>query len=389
MRALRVRSLGGRAAAITLFAVGPLACIVAIAYFAAAGSSHPIDFAAFWKAGHAVVAGRSPYPPIASLPHVANRLTFAPFVYPAPAAVAVAPLSVLPVGAGFVVWLLLSVAAVVIALRLLGVTDWRCYGATLVSAPVLAGFGSGAFSALLALGVAIAWRYRDRAFVAGVAVAAVVVAKLFLWPLGLWLVVTRRYRAAAIAIAGAVASTFGAWALIGFGGLTAYPTVLRRLTGLVGPNSYSLYALARSAGVGAAAAQYLPMVLAVALVASVRRRSDSAVLIAALAGALIATPILWPHYLVLLVIPLAFASRRFSWVWVVPGLFWLDDHPWSYGRVDRIVPELAVAAAVLVAPYVPRTASTSSAWVAGFTLRMMRLSVPSSPITNVERSTPM
>lgn len=389
MRAVRILRLCGRASAITAFAVGPVACIVAIAWFAATGSSHPIDFTAFWNAGGAVVHGRSPYPQLASLPHVADRLTFAPFVYPAPAAVAVAPLSAVPLHAAFVVWLLLSVAAIVVALRLLGVSDWRCYGATFVSAPVLAGLGSGAFSALLALGVAIAWRYRDRAVVAGAAVAAVVVAKLFLWPLGLWLVVTRRYRAAAVAIGGAALSTFGAWALIGFGGLHDYPALLSRLTKLVGPSSYSLYALARSAGAGAAVAQYVPFVLAAALVVAVRRRAEAAVLVAALAGALAATPILWPHYLVLLVVPLAFASTRFSWVWVVPGLLWLDDRPWSYARASRIVPELAVVAVVFAAAYAASTARTSSAWVSGFTFRMTRLTLPSWAITNVERSTPM
>src|SRR5581483_6017626 len=221
---------------------------------------------------------------------------------PAPAAVAMVPFGVLPFKLAAVLWLVLQVLAVVVSLRLLGVRDWWCHGAVLGSMAMLNAIGVGAVGPLLLLGVAAAWRYRDRALLAGAIVGAVAVAKLFLWPLGLWLLVTRRYRAAATAIGVALLSTLLAWALIGFAGLRAYPTLLSRLTGLVGPNSYSLYALGRALGLGAAVSQYVPALLAVALVLGARKRSDAAVLTAAVAACLIATPILWTHYLVLLAV---------------------------------------------------------------------------------------
>jgi len=387
---MRFVSLAKRAAAVALLGITPVLGLAAIVRITVREDPRPTDFDAFWTSGRAVLHGVSPYPALAALPHVAERSTFAPFVYPAPGAVGMTPFALLPFGVAAVLWLALSAAAVAVALRLLGVTDWRCYGAVFLSVPVVAGLGIGTMSPLLALGVAVAWRYRDRALVAGAAVGAVTVAKLFLWPLALWLLCTRRYRAAAVAIGGAAATTLGAWAAIGFAGLHEYPALLARLTGLAGPNSYSLYALGRTVGAPAEVAQYAPVGLALLLVWAVRRCSDRTVLLAALAAALVASPILWPHYLVLLVVPLAFASPRLTWPWIAPELLWFDQRAWSYGRLDRILPELALAAVVFAAPYVERSvSSTWSAWVSGFTLRMTRLTLPSSPITKVERSTPM
>ena len=47
--------------------------------------------------------------------------------------------------------------------------------------------------------------------------------KLFLWPLVFWLLGTRRWAAAAMAIAAACASLLVPWAAIGFTGFLAYP----------------------------------------------------------------------------------------------------------------------------------------------------------------------
>src|SRR5207245_1182995 len=54
------------------------------------------DFLSFWQAGRSVLHGQSPYPALSSLPSVAHSLTFAPFVYPAPAAYWMVPFALLP-----------------------------------------------------------------------------------------------------------------------------------------------------------------------------------------------------------------------------------------------------------------------------------------------------
>lgn len=325
-----------------------------IAFLLASIGHHPTDFTTFWDSGRALLHGRSPYPSLRSLPAHPDRTTFAPFVYPPVAALPMVPLALLPFGVAAVAFVLVDLAAVALALRLLGIRDWRCYGAALGSAPVFAGAGIGAISPLLLLGVAAVWRYRRRALAAGALVAYVATAKLFLWPLWLWLVRTRRFAAAAVAAALAVLGTAAAWSAIGFAGLRDYPALLGRLTGLIGPESYSPYALGRALGLGGGAAQAAAYALAALLAAAAwRLRDERRLLTAAIAVSLVATPILWPHYLVLLFVPVALARRSFSPLWLAPAALWADAAGWSSGSVVRIAGLLAITGATVLASLRP------------------------------------
>ena len=340
----------------TLFTLGPLAVGgVSIATFVLR-SPGETDFGTFWNASHAVIHGDSPYPALASLPHAASAW-FAPFVYPPLAAFMVAPFGVLPFLAAKLVFLAVNLAALVVALRLLGVRDWRCYGIAIASPPVVATIAPGAISILLLLAVAAAWHYRDRATVVGILVASAVSAKLFLWPLWFWLVRTRRWRAGAIAVGVALAAVAVSWAAISFAGLRDYPQLLSRLTALEGPHSYSAYALQRVVGIGAAhagqatyALGIIALALALRFVADERRS-----LVALLGVSLLATPILWSHYLVLLFVPLAFASSTLTPAWFVPLLLWVNPKAWNNGRVWPTIAELALALLALAVALRPRT----------------------------------
>jgi alpha-1,2-mannosyltransferase len=180
-----------------------------------------------------------------------------------------------------------------------------------------------------------------------------VVAKLFLWPLWLWLVYTRRFAAAALSAAVGVTVTVAAWWGLGFAGLHDYPRVLSRLTELVGTNSYSSYALLHAGGLSGATAQRLVVVAGGALAALAAWRfravrTDERSFVAALGLALLVTPILWPHYLVLLFAPIALLRRTLSPLWLLPLLIWFDGHAWSYGDPARIIPLLALCAVPFV-----------------------------------------
>jgi hypothetical protein len=263
------------------------------------------------------------------------------------------PFALLPFAAANVLFLLVGLFSLVLSLRLLGVCDRRCYGAAFLAEPVFAAAGNGTISLLLLLGVAAAWRYRDTAVRLGLLVAAVVVLKLFLWPLWLWLLYTRRLGAAAVSAAAGVALTLGSWALLGFAGFHDYPRLLGRLTHLVGPKGYSLYALERAAGASHAAAQLglaVAGLLVLVVVARARPRSDRTSFCVTLGGALLLTPILWPHYLVLLLVPVALSRPAFAAAWLLPAAFWLDGSTWSDGHAVRIVPVLVVAALAFVLP---------------------------------------
>src|SRR5437868_210438 len=90
------RLLRSNVCAFVLLVVLPSPLYVLEIYHAAAGIAVGSDFLSFWTAGRAVLHGRSPYPELSSLPQVADPKTFAPFVYPAPAAYWMVPFALLP-----------------------------------------------------------------------------------------------------------------------------------------------------------------------------------------------------------------------------------------------------------------------------------------------------
>jgi hypothetical protein len=183
------------------------------------------------------------------------------------------------------------------------------------------------------LAVAVAWRWRDRWVVVGAVVAAAVAAKIFCWPLVVWLVATRRFRAAALAMGASVAAVVVSWAAIGFAGLHGFPALLRWTTADEAHQSYSLVADLLPLGTPLGVASLGAAALAVGLVALAAVRSnDEVAFLAGVAAMLVASPIVWAHYFVLLIVPCAFASRRSGWVWHVLLVPWsvlaLAFSPW-------------------------------------------------------------
>jgi Glycosyltransferase family 87 len=331
-----------------LFGVVPLCYAALFAVYLVHGNK-PFDFHTFWWSGHDVLHGRSPYP--ATLPEAAHQKTFRPFVYPAPAAYAMAPLSLLPYGIANLLFAFVGVAAIAGALYLLDVHDWRCYGAVFAWPAVWSSLLNGAISSLLVLGCAALWRYRSRSFAAGSLCAALIVFKLYLWPLGLFLLATRRFRAAGAAAAVTVVATLGTWALLSFAGLRQYPALLDRLTSLVADQSYSPYALFRAAGASAGSARLLMLVsgglLLGGIVLSGRRpANERAAFIVAVVASLALTPIVWPHYLALLIVVVALARPTLHTTWVLPMALWMAMPSWSGGNPARIAATLALCVAV-------------------------------------------
>src|SRR5439155_19218795 len=107
----------------------------------------------------------------------------------------------LPVGVADMLMIVLLIAAAAATAYVLNVRDWRVYGALFLWPPVLSGIQTGNLTLLLGLVAALAWRYRDRRFLPGLLVGFAVAAKVFMWPLMVWLVASRRF-GAALAAAG-------------------------------------------------------------------------------------------------------------------------------------------------------------------------------------------
>jgi hypothetical protein len=68
----------------------------------------------------------------------------------------------------------------------------------------------------------------------------------------------------------------------------------------------------------------------------------------AVLASLVATPLLWLHYLLLLFVPIALYRPRLSGLWFLPLLLWLTPTSNSHGTTWRIVLALIVVAVVAI-----------------------------------------
>ncbi len=216
-----------------------------------------------------------------------------------------------------------------VALRIVGVRDYRCYGIALLSAPFANSLGVGAISPLLAPRRRAPLALPRSAWIAAAALAAVVMLKLFLWPLVLWLAFTRRTRTAVLSVGLMAGVTLASWAVLGFAGFrdllrtsSSILTHLRRGQGVLARRARALARCRDDASPRSALARRVPAARA----DRARGRhagSDAWTFIVAIGAAFALSPIVWLHYFVLLYIPIAIVRPRLSWLWALPLAFWM------------------------------------------------------------------
>jgi hypothetical protein len=188
----------------------------------------------------------------------------------------------------------------------------------------------------LALGVALGWRYRS-SWRGAAAVGLVIALKLLAWPLVIWFLATRRFKQAGVATAVAIVGLVSSWSVIGFKGLSQYGELLAADATAFQARSHSVVAAAVRLGTTATVARLLAIPLAVvvaAVVVRLGRDRDLGAFAAALSFGLLASPILWTHYLVVLFVPLAVARRRADAVWLLTMAYWISpreppSHVWK------------------------------------------------------------
>ena len=363
-------ALSGQGVARAARTIAPLVLFVLLPLVVAAAQwsdlsgrfdTYGFDFrGTLWEPARAMLDGTSPYPH----PDDPSILTGNPSVYPPLAILALVPLARVDFDVAYVLWSVLLIAAVAGAVRIVGLRDWRCYSLGLLSPPVVYGVFFGNITLLLLLPLALAWRRRRHAAQVGLAVAALVAVKPFLLPLTLWLALTRRWRATVVALVGGVALIVAPWAVIGFDGFRDYPRLVDRVESAYGPGTDSLPAALSWLATGHTARQVMCGVAALALVAlaaRLRRGPDGDLRVfAILIGvSVVATPMVWPHYVALLLVPLAIARPRVDATWFLPYALWpilaIDD------RVLRAWMFLLLALAVMAVPLVSRSRETAAA----------------------------
>ena len=160
--------------------------------------------------------------------------------------------------------------------------------------------------------------------------------KLFLWPLAVWLALVGRVRAAVVAAVAAAASLL---LLQPFIGIAEYVRLLRRLGDTFEHETYTPFALLTDLGVPDTAARAITVAVGLGVLALAWRRRSLGL---AIAAALVLSPIVWRHFFVLLLVPLALSRPRFDVVWLIPIGLWVGDGtfngaPWQTACVLALV----------------------------------------------------
>jgi len=273
--------------------------------------AYHVDFDSFWRSAKAMVEGRNIYDTGVDLVNLNPPLW----------TVLISPLGLLEPITAYRVFVLISLVVVVgylawtveeLRLR----PGWTAVGVVmlLLSSPLLVTLALGQVYPLLALGLVAAWvaDRRDRQEVSGAALGGVVALKPVLLPVLLWPLVRRRWRALLAAlIAGAVATLLGI-VVLGPGATLDYVGVLRDQPVSTYWDNASLPSAAARLFTENHYAQNiatLPWLVPVAymlglgviVLTAVRVRHGPEVgLWALVAASLLASPIAWHNYLVLL-----------------------------------------------------------------------------------------
>lgn len=275
------------------------------------------DLDVFLRAGHALLHGSDVYPS----PNSAAVYSGHSFVYPFASAWPFVPLAALPHTVARGVFLAFcAVAALAAALPRCDRDQWPAV-LVLSTAFTISGLQLGALSPLLMAGAVFVWRLRDRPAAGGLLAGAVVTSKLFLVPLLLWLLLSRRYRTFAWA-AGFTIVLLALGFLVGPLGPGGYLHLLSRLGSNEARQGFGPIGALMNLGLSSGLGQALAAVAAAALIGVAYRQwrqgGDERLLFgAAIVAALALSPVVWSHYLALLAaIPIVFELRRRWFVWL-------------------------------------------------------------------------
>ena len=312
------------------------------------GPDYGYDFRGVLDAARAMLDGTNPY--VGSSAH-ALLLANNPYVLPPLIGELTIPLTSLYSGLSVAFLNAICIAAMIGALWLLDVRDPWIYVIVLFSLPFIDSLWLGQPDGLFALALALAWRYRQ-SWPSAVAIGVLIAAKLLLWPLLLWLLLTRRIASTVLATVTAALLLVGTWAAIGFHGLRGYVHRLSLDGQAFDTRSHSIAAAAIRLGTSAHAGQVIGILVGAALAVALARSSrmsDIGIFTAAIVAGLFVSPLLWTHYLTVLFVPLAITRPRLDTAWLATAAFYLSPvepvtHVWQILLVPVLGAGLAFAA---------------------------------------------
>jgi hypothetical protein len=329
----------GRVASIVFLGIVPIVAVVVMFQVGWSSDSLAIDFHnEIYPEAKLLLHGTNPFPgPDADLSRGSN------YIWPPFVGYVVAPLTLLPAGGADIAAATLSLIAFVAALWIVGVRDWRVYGASVLWPPVVGETRTAHLTLVLCLLLAVAWRTRDRFPAAGITVGVALALKFFLWPLVIWLAALRRWRDAAIAAGLALATLL---LVLPFISLPEYARLLRRLGTTFDQDSFSPFGLLAQLGASDRVAHVVAAVIGVVVIAIAWRLQSFVLFVAA---ALLLSPIVWLDYYAVLAVPLAIVRPRLSVLWLLPLLTWgITSAGIGVGHVETSLRTLAIFSVITV-----------------------------------------
>ncbi|MGH2467171.1 MAG: glycosyltransferase family 87 protein [Candidatus Limnocylindrales bacterium] len=331
-------ALGWRGAAVDRALVGAVALAVAGVLLVAVavpiflrGAGWGYDFTAYFVAATRTRDGLSPYLPV----NLAGPFTHGPqwYVYAPVLSTLLIPLTALGLQAASLVWMGLTFLFTALACALLPVRPsvrLAALGVSLLSLGFLTNLNLGSVNALLLCSLVLAWR-RPAGPASGLALALSLSVRPYLATVLVGRALWHRWSAIAWTAIGGLILVTGTALVAGPGSLVDFVRLLSNVRFGGAPHNGALGGVLEAAGapgpvVLMATAAVLLVALGAILVA--RRQGDEDVTFAVGVGAsILASPVIWDHYLILLVIPAALlAQRGRTWGLVLPLLAWL---PWQ------------------------------------------------------------
>jgi hypothetical protein len=281
-----------------------------------AGSTLGYDYHAYANAAERLIHGQALYDPSVN---VAGG--FAIYLYPPPFVLLALPFDLLPGGLEPGAWIAAMAAAFLVGAALLPVrrdVRWAIVLLGGLSWPLAYSLKLGQVGPLLFLLFAAGWRWLDRPGRLGTVIALGTIVKLQPAILLGWAALTRRWRAIGVALVVLLVAALLATLATGLATWTDYVELLRRVSSPVTTaHNFTPGAIAFQLGASEAVASIIQLVSTVAALAftvwvAVKRPADVGYLTAATASQLL-SPLLWDHYAMLLLLPVAWLLERRRW----------------------------------------------------------------------------
>ena len=288
-----------------------------------------VDIHAYYDAAVRLRATGSPYPAV-TLKGEWHSGVPGLYVYPPLLAMLLTPITAIGLPTVTALWLLLGLAILVLTCALMPVQPWikvTMLGVALLSAPFIHNLQFGNVSGIVAFLAVVCWRWLDKPL-GSAAIAASLMLRPWLGIIGVWWLVRRQWLAVAWLAAVGLGLVILSAAVMGVKPWQDWITVLRNLGDElgVGPN-YDIGSVALRLGASPVVAHLFLVggyVLAVAAIVVSLRRDRHISFAVTLTATTLLSPLLWVHYLTVLIVPAALmASRGRRLAVFIPLLLWL------------------------------------------------------------------